>query len=73
MKTPKFQIKVDRNNRCKVYLNKKWQKDITELCFTADLEKQIVCITKYKRDSKGHLVINDVPEIVEETKVYRIK
>ena len=74
MKTPKFQIKIDRNNRCRIYINKKWHKDVVKCVFSADLESILVEIQKYKRDSRGQLIVDeDKLELMTETKIFRIK
>jgi len=71
MKKPKFQIKIDRNNRCHIYLNKKWVKDVVMCNFTANIESREVVLEKYIRDSRGRLITNDC-SIVTEKKLYKI-
>ena len=70
-KKPKFLMKIDRNNRGKIYLNGKWRKSVSEITifgypFDYDIE-----ITQYKHNSDGSLTVEN-NEIVTETKKYHI-
>ena len=71
MKKPKFQIKIDRNNRCHIYFNNKWVKDVVMCNFTANIESREVFLEKYVRDSRGRLIVND-DSIVTEKRLYKI-
>lgn len=68
MKKPKFQIKMDKNNRCKVYLKKKWQRDVQELDFHGDTKVFSVKITQYVRENGRFVVENN--ELKTKTRTY---
>ena len=66
MKKAKFVFKVNRNNTAKVYVNKKWQKDVCSLDVLAYPFDITVRMEQLKRNEKGFLlVVND--EIVKKT------
>lgn len=72
MTKPKFQLKIDRNNRCKVYLNKKWQKGIVKLDFHGEPQDYTIIIEKYKRDKRGHLIITEDCQVEMLKETYHI-
>ena len=57
MKKPKFKLEIDRNNNCKVYLNKKWQKDVTAVALLGKPQDYTITIEQYKRDANGQFII----------------
>lgn len=70
MKKPKFLIKVDRNNRAKVYLNGKWHNDITWLSLVAVPHIYDIEIEQYKKDKNGlHFV--EYGELARKVTKYR--
>lgn len=71
MKKPKFLMKIDRNNRGKIYLNGKWRKSVTTITirgypFDYDIE-----ITQYKHNANGKPFVEN-NELATETKKYHI-
>lgn len=71
MKKPKFILKINRNNTAKVYINGKWQKQITEINihgvpFSFDIET-----VRNKTDKNGKIIVEN-DEVVKETVGYHI-
>ena len=58
MKKPKFLMKIDSNNRAKIYLNKHWIKDVTYIFVEGRLNGYHIELTKYQRDKKGRFIID---------------
>lgn len=69
MRKPKFLLKIDTNNRAKVYVGGKWHPYIYELHIEAKPQNISVCFTEYKKNKKGvfYTIGN---EIASETKTY---
>ena len=57
MKKPKFQLKIDRNGNCKIYINKKWQKNVTQIELMGNLKGYTIILEQYYRDERGQLVV----------------
>lgn len=55
MKKAKFILKVNNNYTAKIYLNKKWLKDVTALSLEAVPYTYKLEIEQYKRNEKGYL------------------
>ena len=69
MRKPKFLLKIDTNNRAKVYAGKKWHPHISELHIEAKPQNISVCFTEYKKNKKGSFyTIGN--EVASETKTY---
>ena len=64
-------IKVDRNNRGRVYVGGKWHKDVSQIDMHAEPWTYTVKLVVLKRD-KGCLVVED-NEIATEKKVFRLE
>lgn len=71
MKKPKLLIKVDRNNRGKVYFGGKWQTDIKEIKLHGLPYDYELTLTKYKRGKNG-IILFENGEPVMETKTIHI-
>ena len=71
MRKPKLIFKVDRNNRAKLYLNKKWVKDVTEISLHGIPFEYEVEIERYKRFKDGRMYITQ-DGLAREKKTYRI-
>ena len=72
MRKPKFLMKVDSNNLGKVYINKKWQKDVYEIDVYGVPMDYRISISQYVRDSSGkYIVEND--EIKTKTTKFDIR
>ena len=71
MKKPKFLLKIDTNNRAKIYVGKKWRKDVFSLDITARPQCFIIEIENYKRDRRGCLIVEN-NEIASEVHTFGI-
>ena len=71
MKRPKFLLKIDTNNRAKVYVGKKWRKDIVSLNITARPQCFIIEIENYKRNKNGMFFVEN-NEVASEVHTFRI-
>ena len=58
MRKTRFIVKILSDNRCKVYINKKWLKDVVELSFHGTPQALTVNITQNVRRNKM-LVVED--------------
>lgn len=58
MKKPKFLLKINRNNSAKVYINKKWLKDVKEVNIHALPFNHIIEIKQYVKEN-GKLVVEN--------------
>lgn len=58
MKKPKFLLKINRNNSAKVYINKKWLKDVKEVYIHAMPFNHIIEIKQYVKEN-GKLVVEN--------------
>lgn len=72
MKKPKFLFKIDQNLRGKVYINKKWQKDVASLYVCGEPFNYTIRISQYKRDKNKRFIVEN-NEIQREDKVYFFK
>lgn len=69
MKKAKFIMKVKTNGLAKVYINKKWLKDITKLNLSAEPWLYHLTVEQNKKDKNGlYYVEND--EIATKTTTY---
>lgn len=59
MKKPKFLFKINSNNTAKIYMHKKWIKDVFFISIEGDVNGYHVELKKYARDSKGRLIIEN--------------
>lgn len=71
MKKPKFLLKINRNNSAKVYINKKWLKDVKEVYIHAMPLNHIIEIKQYVKEN-GKLVLEN-GELKEKTKKYHFE
>ena len=70
MKKTKFILKVNNNYIAKIYLNKKWLKDVTELNLEAVPYTYKLEIEQYKRNEKGILYAEN-DEIAKGKHIYK--
>lgn len=70
MKKAKFILKVNNNYTAKVYLNKKWLKNVTALRLESVPWIYKLEIEQYKLNEKGHLYAEN-DEIVTEKHKYK--
>lgn len=70
MKRPKLLFKVNRNNRAKVYVGGKWQKDVSVINILGEPWKYTVVMNVYKR--KNGALIAENGELAEEIKTFHI-
>lgn len=70
MKKPKFLFKIDSNTRGKVYINKKWQKDVVSIDIHGEPNNYSITMEQYKRKD-GHFQVEN-NEIVTEKNTYHI-
>ena len=71
MKKNKMIFKVSGDNRGKIYIGRKWQKDVTEINIHGEPHDYTIEIKRYKRDARGCVWVVD-GEIATETKTYKI-
>lgn len=69
MKKAKFILKVNNHYTAKVYLNKKWLKNVTALRLKAVPWIYKLEIEQYKLNEKGHLYVEN-DEIAAKTTTY---
>lgn len=73
MRKPKLILKIDRNNRAKLYFNGKWhQKDVVKLDLHGEPWEYVIETEEIVRNKYGFATIID-NEIATEKKVYRIR
>jgi hypothetical protein len=72
MRKPKFLLKVDHNNVGKVYVNRKWIKDVAEITVHGKPFDYSITIKQYKRNEKGVFWVEN-GEVAAEEKIYTIK
>lgn len=70
MKKAKFILKINNNYTAKIYLNKKWIKDVTALKLEAVPWIYKLEIEQYKLDEKG-LPYAENDEIAKEKSIYK--
>lgn len=70
-KKRKMILKVNNNKTAKLYLNKKWQRDVAELDIHFEPFEYTIKIKQNKRNKRGHCYVED-GEIASETKTYRL-
>ncbi len=70
MKKAKFILKVNNNHTAKIYLNKKWLKDVTALRLEAVPYIYKLEIEQYKHNEKGLLYVEN-DEIAKEKHTYK--
>ena len=58
MKKPKFLFKINRNNSAKVYINKKWLKNVREVYIHAMPFNHIIEIEQYAKEN-GKLAVEN--------------
>ena len=69
MKKAKFILKVKTNDLAKIYVNKKWLKDVISFNLSAEPWLYHLTVVQYKTDKNGlHFVEND--EIATKTTTY---
>lgn len=72
MKRAKFIFRIDENLRGKVYIGKKWLKDVYRIKIDGEPNNYTVTVWKYKKNEKGLYYTVD-NEIAKEVKVYCLK
>lgn len=72
MKKPKLLLKVDSNNRGKIYFNHKWLTDIVRADIKAFPFNYSIEIEQYKRDKNGRFIIEN-NEVLTTTKSLKIE
>ena len=55
MKKPKFVFRINRDNTANVYINKKWQKYVSEINIIGLPHDYTIKIKQYKKNDKGKL------------------
>ena len=70
-KKRKMIFKVNNNKTAKLYLNKKWHRDIAELDIHAEPFEYTIKIKQNKRNERGKCYVED-GEIASESKTYRL-
>jgi hypothetical protein len=71
VKNPKFIFKINRNNSAKIYINKKWLKDVKEVNIHALPFNHTMEIKQYVKEN-GKLVLEN-GELKEKTKKYHFE
>lgn len=71
MRKEKLLFKVDRNGKARVYINKKWLHDVTEINIHGVPWSYSVVVERFKRDSNGNLMVEN-NEIVRYISKYHI-
>lgn len=73
MKKAKFIFKVNNNYYAKVYVNKKWLKDVTKINLSAVPYEYTLEIEQYKRDKEGCFFIENIRtgEAAKKTTTYK--
>ena len=67
----KMIFKVNSNKTAKLYLNKKWHRDVTELDIHAEPFEYTIKIKQNKRNERGKFYVED-GEIASETNTYKL-
>lgn len=75
MKKPKFLMKIDRNNHCKVYMNHKWMEGIVSIDFHGEPWVYDIDMEQYKKTAKDQYVIegNEVAIIQRHFRIGEIR